>query len=232
MRIPRDRYTRFASILVEILRDRTPHLIVNFWSKRDMLVERLGRDRCGGNGNMADQVDDLDIPMSPEPSTAATTVMPRVADPTRPAAPKTSDQTLPPRQTDPQAQLGHNEVDARTLVIGSGISFSGDVSSCDRLVVEGTIEANLPDCENVIVAEGGVFRGGGSTQNADVRGRIEGDFVVGKRLLIRTGGHVSGTITYDEIEIEAGGKISGTIHASEKPKGLRAYATSSQKGSR
>jgi cytoskeletal protein CcmA (bactofilin family) len=158
--------------------------------------------------------------------------MPGAADPTRPAAPRTSDQTLPPRQTDPQAQQGHNEVDARTLVIGSGTSFSGDVSSCDRLRVEGTIEANLPDCRNVIVAEAGIFRGSGSTQNADVRGRIEGDFVVGKRLLIRTCGHVSGTITYDEIEIEAGGKIAGTIHPAEQPKGLRAYAASSQKGSR
>jgi cytoskeletal protein CcmA (bactofilin family) len=35
--------------------------------------------------------------------------------------------------------------------------------------------------------------------------------VVRKRLLIRAGGHVSGTITYGEIEIESGGKISGAI---------------------
>jgi hypothetical protein len=32
-----------------------------------------------------------------------------------------------------------------------------------------------------------------------------------KRLLIRAGGHVSGTITYGEIEIESGGKITGVI---------------------
>ena len=40
-----------------------------------------------------------------------------------------------------------------------------------------------------------------------VRGRSR----VRKRLLIRAGGHVSGTVTYGEIEIEAGGGISGTI---------------------
>ena len=45
----------------------------------------------------------------------------------------------------------------------------------------------------------------------EVRGRIEGDLVVRKRLLIRAGGHVSGTITYGEIEIESGGKITGLI---------------------
>jgi len=31
------------------------------------------------------------------------------------------------------------------------------------------------------------------------------------RLLIRATGHVSGTITYGEIEIERGGKVSGVI---------------------
>jgi cytoskeletal protein CcmA (bactofilin family) len=174
---------------------------------------------------MADEVDDLDIPMRPGASKTATQTMPRVA------APKTSDQTLPPRQTDPRAQPQPNEVDTRTLLIGSGVSFSGDVRWCEHLVVEGTIEAKLPDCENLIVAEGGVFRGSGSTQNADVRGHVEGDFVVGKRLLIRTGGQVCGTITYNEIEIEPGGKISGTIHVAAKSKGLRAYAAPSQKRS-
>jgi hypothetical protein len=33
----------------------------------------------------------------------------------------------------------------------------------------------------------------------------------GSPLLIRAGGHVSGTVTYGEIEIESGGGISGTI---------------------
>jgi cytoskeletal protein CcmA (bactofilin family) len=63
------------------------------------------------------------------------------------------------------------------------------------------------------IDETGIFRGNGSTENADVRGRVQGNLVVRKRLLIRASGDVSGTITYGEIEIEAGGKISGTIQA-------------------
>ena len=39
----------------------------------------------------------------------------------------------------------------------------------------------------------------------------EAELVVSKRLLIRASGHVSGTITYGEIEIERGGKVSGVI---------------------
>jgi cytoskeletal protein CcmA (bactofilin family) len=95
--------------------------------------------------------------------------------------------------------------------VGEGIFLSGEVTSCDRLIVEGTIEAKLQKCQHVMIAETGVFNGHASTENADVRGRFEGELVVRKRLLIRAGGHVSGTVTYGEIEIESGGKITGVI---------------------
>src|SRR5207244_12176347 len=85
------------------------------------------------------------------------------------------------------------------------------VTSGERSIVEGTIEARLQKCQHVIIAETGVFNGHASTENADVRGHFEGELVVRKRLLIRAGGHVSGTITYGEIEIESGGKITGGI---------------------
>lgn len=104
-----------------------------------------------------------------------------------------------------------NEVDRRTLIVGQGIALSGEVTSCDRLIVDGSIQATLQKCQYVIVAETGFFNGHAFTENADIHGRFEGELVVRKRLLIRKGGHVSGTITYGEIEIEAGGGISGTI---------------------
>ena len=108
-----------------------------------------------------------------------------------------------------------NEVDRRTMIVGPGMTFSGEIASCDRLIIEGSISATLPKCQHVIIAETGVFSGHVSTDNADVRGRFDGELVVRKRLLIRAGGHVSGNITYGEIEIESGGGISGTIERLE-----------------
>lgn len=113
-------------------------------------------------------------------------------------------------KSDPKAP-SDSEVDARTLIVGQGVIFSGDLSACDHLIVEGRVEANLHDCQNMMITDTGIFRGSGSTENADVSGRIDGEFLARNRLLIRAGGHVSGTITYGEIEIESGGKISGTI---------------------
>jgi cytoskeletal protein CcmA (bactofilin family) len=160
---------------------------------------------------MAEQADDLGIPMKARPA-SATTVPPRVADLLRPGAvPARTTPGSPQEPTEqPVGSHGH-EVDRRTLIIGEGISLSGEVTSCDRLIVEGTIEAKLEKCQHVIIAETGVFNGNASTENADVRGRFQGELVVRKRLLIRAGGHVSGKITYGEIEIESGGKISGAI---------------------
>jgi cytoskeletal protein CcmA (bactofilin family) len=159
---------------------------------------------------MAEQPDDLGIPMKARPA-SATTVPPRVADLLRPGAVPARAPGPPQQPTEqPVGSHGH-EVDRRTLIIGEGISLSGEVTSCERLIVEGTIEAKLEKCQHVIIAETGVFNGNASTENADVRGRFQGELVVRKRLLIRAGGHVSGAITYGEIEIEAGGKISGAI---------------------
>jgi cytoskeletal protein CcmA (bactofilin family) len=195
---------------------------------------------------MADQADDLTIPATPAPPMAGVTVpLPRIADLSRPGAASAntpassrvadllrpgaepSHAPIPPRQqTEPQPGTQHDGADRRTLIVGREISFTGDVTSCDRLIVEGAIEVNLQNCQNIIIAETGIFRGDGSTENADVYGRVEGGLVVRKRLLIRASGHVSGTITYGEIEIEAGGKISGVIQAHEGPKGLRTIAAS------
>ena len=155
---------------------------------------------------MADLVDGLSIPMKSTPP--APVMPPRAPDPPRPS----TESAHPPALLD--------QVDARTLIVGREISFSGDVTSCERLIIEGSIEVNLQNCQTMMIAETGIFRGNGSTENADVRGRVEGDLVVHKRLLIRASGYVSGTITYGEIEIEAGGRILGAIQALQRPKGL------------
>jgi cytoskeletal protein CcmA (bactofilin family) len=165
--------------------------------------------RTEEHSNMAQQADDLSIPMKLRP--AGATMPPRAADPPRLGAVPVHAPGSPQQPTEESTGSRGNEVDRRTLIIGQGISLAGEVTSCDRLIVEGTIEAKLQKCQNVIIAETGFFNGHASTENADVRGHFEGELVVRKRLLIRAGGHVSGTVSYGEIEIESGGKITGVI---------------------
>src|SRR3954452_14413718 len=104
-----------------------------------------------------------------------------------------------------------DRVDRGTMIVGREISVSGDIDSCDRLVVDGTVEASLHACRDLDIAATGRFRGNAATANADIRGCFTGDLVVRHPLIIRAGGHVSGTITYNQIQIENGGNVSGIL---------------------
>ena len=173
---------------------------------------------------MAEQAEDLGISAKPVPLL-----------PPRPVPPHPAD-LLPPRMSAPPvpgsdlSTVSHADpAEPRQLIVGHGVSLSGEITSCARLIIEGNVEANLHDCHDVDIAETGHFKGVAAIDNAEVRGRFEGDLVVRKRLLIRATGHVSGKITYSEIEIEHGGKISGELEvhregdlASHQPRARRA----------
>jgi len=70
-----------------------------------------------------------------------------------------------------------------------------------------------PICTNaaISISPRGLFKGSAAIDNAEIRGRFEGELTVRKRLLIRASGHVVGKIAYAEIEIENGGNIAGQI---------------------
>ncbi len=176
---------------------------------------------------MSDAPDDLGIPMKPArtPGQAATVaplgraptpMPPRMPDPARPpvdaarppdgiARPGVPATTAPRRADD----------DLRKLIVGREISLSGEITSCDKLIVEGSVEANLQNCHDVELAESGLFKGSATIDEIEVRGRFEGNLVVRKRLFIRATGRVSGTIRYGQLEIERGGQISGDIQSGD-----------------
>jgi len=125
--------------------------------------------------------------------------------------PRTAGLSSTSHQAEPQTRSLESQADLRTLIIGPGVSVKGEITSCNRLIVQGKIEAKLADCPNVVIKKGGVFNGESATEDADVQGCFDGKLVVRKRLLVRATGRVSGNISYGELEIERGGTISGEI---------------------
>jgi cytoskeletal protein CcmA (bactofilin family) len=157
---------------------------------------------------MAEILDDLSVPMKPVRPPVPTSISARITDLSRPSTSGQEAESGPgPSPISPRT----DQVERRTMIVGREVRLSGDIKSCNRLVVEGTVEATLHECRDMEVAENGLFKGNASSEQAEIRGRFEGELVVSKRLLIRTSGHVSGTISYGEIEIERGGKVSGTV---------------------
>ncbi|MDR3518691.1 MAG: polymer-forming cytoskeletal protein [Azospirillaceae bacterium] len=99
----------------------------------------------------------------------------------------------------------------RRLTVGREISLAGEITACDVLVVEGTVEAKLRGGRTVEIAESGLFRGSVEIDSADIAGRFEGELTVRGRLQVRATGRISGTIRYGELEVEAGGRLSGQV---------------------
>ena len=99
----------------------------------------------------------------------------------------------------------------KRLIVGQGIRLSGEISSCDRLVVEGAVEATLNDTLALEIAESGRFTGGCEVEEADISGVYDGDLTVRKRLFVRATGKLTGTVQYGELELERGGQIAGNI---------------------
>lgn len=118
-----------------------------------------------------------------------------------------------PLAAGPSAQSRRDDGDLRKMIVGREITLTGEISSCDRLVIEGSVEANLQNCNEVELAESGLLKGSATIDDIEVRGRFEGNLTVRRRLLIRATGRVTGTIRYGQIEVECGGQISGDVQA-------------------
>ena len=111
----------------------------------------------------------------------------------------------------------------KRLIVGQGISLSGEITACDRLVVEGSVQVTLNQTRAIEITESGRFTNGkAEVEEAEISGIYEGELTVRNRLLIRSTGQVKGTVRYGELEIERGGKLSGSVSmldASGKPSG-------------
>lgn len=111
----------------------------------------------------------------------------------------------------PYASSQSNSDNGRKLVIGQGITMSGEIESCEHLIVEGTIEATLKGASVLDVYESGAFLGTVEIDEANIAGRFEGDITVSGRLTIESTGQVIGSISYKELSMEAGAVIDGSV---------------------
>lgn len=109
----------------------------------------------------------------------------------------------------------------RQLTVGEGIRLKGEISACDRLVVQGHVDATLEVSDLLEVAKGGCFEGRTEVEAAEIAGHFRGDLVVRGRLLVRSTGVVEGTVRFGELEIERGGQLRGNVAANEQESGLK-----------
>ena len=118
-----------------------------------------------------------------------------------------------PASLNPQAAANANAPagSGAKLTVGPNIKLKGvEITDCDTLVVEGTVEATM-DSRVIQIAESGAFKGSVEIDIAEIRGQFDGNLTVRDKLVIHATGRVTGKIRYGKIVIEEGGQLSGDI---------------------
>ena len=152
-----------------------------------------------------------------DPAPSTETAEPVFAKPQAEVKPQAQPE-MPKRQVDLPAPGGASrptpttDAGGKRLIVGNGISLSGTITACDRLIVEGSVQVTLNETRAIEIAESGRFtEGKAEVEEAEISGLYEGELTVHKRLLIRGTGQVKGNVRYGELEIERGGRLQGTI---------------------
>ena len=97
------------------------------------------------------------------------------------------------------------------LTVGPNIKLKGvEITDCDTLVVEGTVEATI-NSRLIQISETGAFKGAAEIDIAEIRGNFDGDLTVREKLVVFATGKVTGKVRYGKIVIEEGGQISGEV---------------------
>ena len=159
----------------------------------------------------------VDIPASPfqrpgQPSVAAATpAAPAAAPAARMVPPAYGGYPAAYASSPSVASSAAADPKSRRLVIGQGITMSGEIESCDLLVVEGTVEAALKGASILEITQSGMFYVTVEINEATIAGKFEGDLTVNGRLTVRASGSITGAIAYKELAVEAGATIDGKI---------------------
>lgn len=101
--------------------------------------------------------------------------------------------------------------EGRQLIVGRGISLTGEIQECNHLVVEGRVEAALKGSKKLDITENGTFIGSVEIEEATISGTFEGEITVNGRLTITETGAITGTISYKELEVQSGAKLDGKV---------------------
>lgn len=186
-----------------LLKERSPIEVYTKPEKEStMYPNQPGTSETSSESETTAQNRPIDIP-------GASTGLQRPMQPSR--MPGTFPGSYSPSPATSYGQQTARTQDGRRLVVGEGISLSGEIESCDVLIVEGTIEAALKGAKVLDIAETGVFYGTVEIEEATIAGRFEGDLTVNGRLTIRASGSITGAIAYKELAIEAGATLDGKV---------------------
>ena len=102
----------------------------------------------------------------------------------------------------------------RTLETGfERVRVKGEISGCERLQIDGQVDAALSDVKTIEVTASGQFKGTAEVESAVIAGLYEGTLKVSGHLEVASTGAIKGSVSYKTIMVANGGKLEGTIES-------------------
>lgn len=111
----------------------------------------------------------------------------------------------------PGAARGGDDMEGKRLTVGKQVRIHGEVSGCERLVVDGHVDAKVSGVKILEVTVNGTFKGSSEVDSATIAGTYDGDLKVNGHLEIATSGVVTGKVSYKTIAVANGGRLQGAI---------------------
>jgi cytoskeletal protein CcmA (bactofilin family) len=140
------------------------------------------------------------------PTTASNSA--RLASTTKPVAVSASQA---PASEPASSTQGNKPASTSRLTVGPHIKLKGvEITDCDTLVVEGSVQASM-DSRVMQIAEGGSFTGSAQIDEAEIRGDFDGQLTARHKLMLYATAKVKGQIRYGKLVMEEGAQLSGDV---------------------
>lgn len=114
--------------------------------------------------------------------------------------------------------------------IGKSISFKGDLSGNEDLVIEGTVEGtvSLPSGQLTVGAEG-KLRAEIKAKSVVVVGKVTGNVTATERVEVQSSGIVEGDVRAPRLIVQEGAVINGSVEMTREGAAAAAAATPTPK---
>ncbi|NTV11917.1 MAG: polymer-forming cytoskeletal protein [Zoogloea sp.] len=107
------------------------------------------------------------------------------------------------------------EVTKLSSLVADNVEINGDIVFSDGLRIDGRINGNLVSRDEakglLVVSEKGCIVGNVLCHDAVINGEVRGDIEVTHFLELQSSAHVSGNITYRQLQMECGAAVDGKL---------------------
>ena len=112
-----------------------------------------------------------------------------------------------------------------SAVIGPKITFKGELTGEEDLLIQGTVEGTIDLKGNQLtVGKQGTVRANLMAKTIIIEGTVEGDLIGQERIEIKSSSNVKGNLVADRVTLEDGAKFRGSIDMDNKGAGSNKYS--------